>query len=150
MPDHRESDTHGNNQREARPTARKSAPEDEISTLQWIASGLGLLVVIGAFGLILYDVFVPDAPPNLKVHMTRIVPLAGRYLVEVTVSNDGGSTAASVAVQGTLYKGDKTFETASTTYDYVPAYSEAAGGMFFTYDPRAYKFKLEANAYQEP
>ncbi|MDQ4146647.1 MAG: hypothetical protein M3120_02965, partial [Pseudomonadota bacterium] len=66
--------------------------------LEWIASALGLMLVVSALGLIVYDAFVPDTPPQLRAETTRIMPFQGRYLVEVMIRNNGGLTAAQVNV----------------------------------------------------
>jgi uncharacterized protein (TIGR02588 family) len=145
MPDHRPSDT----QRSAHQTDRK-APKNTIPVLEWIASALGLMLVVGALGLIVYDAFVPDTPLQLTAETTRIMAFEGRYLVEVMIRNNGGLTAAQVNVEGTLKQRGKKIEVASTTFDYVPAYSSAKGGLFFTHNPRTYPLQLRANAYQEP
>ena len=145
MPDHRPSDTQwGAHQ------ADREAPKERIPVLEWIASALGLMLVVGALGLIVYDAFVPDTPPQLTAETTCIMPFEGRYLVEVMIRNNGGLTAAQVNVEGTLKQRGKTIEVASTTFDYVPAYSSAEGGLFFTHNPRTYQLQLKANAYQEP
>ncbi len=101
-------------------------------------------------GLILYDAFDEDTLPQLKAQAGPITLVNGRYLVQIIVRNHGGSSAAAVNVQGTLKRDGKTIERSSTTFDYVPAHSNAKGGLFFTQDPRAYELQLEAKAYMEP
>ena len=87
---------------------------------------------------------------KLQAHVERWLQIDSRYLVEIVVTNTGGSTAARVKVEGTLRKGERTVETASTTFDYVPAHSQARGGMLFTHDPGAHDMTVEPKAYTEP
>ncbi len=92
-----------------------------------------------------------------RVHLPRLwaaghgVTLIGdRYLPEFTVYNDGGASAAMVNIAGGLKRDGKTIESASVTFDYVPAHSSASGGMLFARDPRSFQIRLGAKAYMEP
>ncbi len=132
-----------------------ASQEDRVSetktpALEWIASALGLILVVGSLGLILYDAFDQDTLPRLEARAGPVISVNSRHLVQVTVWNRGGSTAAMVNIQGVLRRGTKTIETAATTFDYVPAHSSTEGGMFFTHNPRAYQLQLKANAYMDP
>ncbi len=129
---------------------KNRASENKTPALEWIAAALGLILLVGSLGPILYDAFDQDTPPRLEAQAGPVVSVGSRYLVQVTVWNHGGSTTAAVNVEGTLKQNGKTIETASTTFDYVPAHSSTKGGMFFTHNPRAYRIQLEANAYMEP
>lgn len=61
MPDHRPSETQwGTHQID------RKAPKERIPVLEWIASALGLMLVVSALGLIVYDAFVPDTPPSAE------------------------------------------------------------------------------------
>jgi uncharacterized protein (TIGR02588 family) len=122
----------------------------KVPPLEWATALLGLILAAGSIGLILYDAFDQDTPPKLHTHIERWLQIDSRYLVEIVVTNTGGSTAARVKVEGTLRKGERTVETASTTFDYVPAHSQTRGGMLFTYDPGAHDMTLEPKAYTEP
>ncbi len=55
-----------------------------------------------------------------------------------------------VNIAGGLKRDGKTIESASVTFDYVPAHSSASGGMLFARDPRSYQIRLGAKAYMEP
>ncbi|UEM18599.1 hypothetical protein JL100_015890 [Skermanella mucosa] len=121
-----------------------------VPPLEWATALLGLVMTVGSVGLILYDAFDQDTPPMLKAHVERHLRIEGRHLVEFVVVNDGGSTAAKVTVEGTLGKGGTAVETASTTFDYVPAHSQARGGVLFDHDPGTHDLAFEAKSYTEP
>lgn len=142
MSDRHPTDAHGAEQQQA--AARRSP------ALEWIVSLLGFVLVAGLIGLLFYDAFEPGTPPQLQAKAGRVTPMGDRYHVAVTVTNDGGTTAASVKVEGWLERNGETIETASTTYDYVPADSKAEGGVLFTRDPRTHRLRLEASAYASP
>ncbi|WP_158044815.1 hypothetical protein [Skermanella pratensis] len=118
--------------------------------LQWATALLGLVMTVGSIGLILYDAFDQDTPPKLQAHAERHSRIHGRHLVEFVVTNDGGATAARVTVEGTLGRAGTTLETASVTFDYVPAHSQTRGGMLFDHDPGTNDVTLEAKSYTEP
>jgi uncharacterized protein (TIGR02588 family) len=122
----------------------------KVPPLEWATALLGLILAAGSIGLILYDAFDQETPPKLHAQVEQLLRIDNHYLVKIVVTNDGGSTAAKVKVEGRLRKGEKTVETASTTFDYVPAHSQARGGMLFTYDPGAHDMTLEPKAYTEP
>lgn len=141
MPDHSESD---------KQQTGRNGGEHKAPALEWIASALGLILVTGSIGLILYDALDQDTLPQLNAEAGSVSAVGGRYLIEITVRNHGGSTAASVNVEGALKRGGKTLETASATFDYVPAHSQTTGGMLFSHDPRQYRLELDATAYMDP
>jgi uncharacterized protein (TIGR02588 family) len=122
----------------------------EIPMLEWIASGLGLVFVIGSASAILYYAADQDLPPRLRAEAMHIASVPSGFLVQVAVHNDGGAAAAAVTVEGSLQRDGKTIDEATTTFDYVPAHSTANGGLVFSHDPRRHQLELEANAYMDP
>ncbi|UEM01840.1 hypothetical protein JL101_017745 [Skermanella rosea] len=122
----------------------------QVPPLEWATALLGLAMMVGSIGLILYDAFDQDTPPKLQAHAERHSTIDGRHLVEFVVTNDGGATAARVTVEGTLGKAGTAVETASVTFDYVPAHSRTRGGMLFDHDPGTHDVTFEAKSYTEP
>ncbi len=122
----------------------------DIPALEWGAAVLGLVLIVGSIAGLLYGAFEQDTPPNLRAESGRIIPVSGRYLVQVKVRNHGGTTAASVLLEGKLQRDAKTIEVAAALFDYVPAHSMTEGGLFFTHDPRAYELRLETKSYEKP
>jgi len=123
----------------------------KVPLLEWIVSLLGLVLVIGTSGMMIYYAFYQQGtPPRLWAAGHGVTLIGDRYLPEFTVYNDGGASAAMVNVAGRLRRDENTLESASVTFDYVPAHSSASGGMYFTRDPRTHQFRLDADAYIEP
>ena len=117
----------------------------------WIIASIGLVLVVGSAGFMLYRAFaVPPSPPVLVVEVDEITPSGNGYLVRILVTNTGGSSAAGLVVEGELKYGDTAVETRSVTLDYVPLGSQRRAGLFFNKDPRTHTLQVQAKAYQQP
>jgi len=124
--------------------AKRQPPRTPL--LEWIASGLGLLLIIGVTAVIARDAFngSADMAPDVTVAATRVRPSGTGFLVEFEARNVSPITAAQLTVEGKLPGG----ETSTATIDYVPGRSVRRGGLFFSEDPRG--VKLRALGYQDP
>jgi uncharacterized protein (TIGR02588 family) len=91
-----------------------------------------------------------DSPPQVAVYTDAIFPLDHGYLVQIRAVNQGGTTAAQLAVEGKLTGENGRAETSETVIDYVPSHSYRQGGLFFSQDPRKYPLQLRAKGYAEP
>jgi uncharacterized protein (TIGR02588 family) len=84
----------------------------------------------------------------------RILAVESGYLVEIRARNEGGSTATTVEVEGTLKSNDdsqaEAVETSSTTFDYIPSHSIRQGGLFFQENPEQYHLEVQAKGYSKP
>ena len=119
--------------------------------LAWVASGVGLVLALGAIGLMLYEqIRGGSAPPAIIVQAERIVPTGSGYTVEFLARNIGHETAAQVRIEGALKHGGAIQEIGTALIDYVPEQSERRGGLFFTHDPRQAELELRATGYSEP
>ena len=117
----------------------------------WGIGLLGLLLVLGSIGFMLYEAIAGDSsPPDVIVEIESILPARNGFLVEFRVINEGGSAAAGLTVEGELRNGVEIVETSNTTIEYVPSRSEREGGLFFTLDPRGYDLQLRAKGYENP
>ena len=117
----------------------------------WGIGLLGLMFILGSIGFMLYEAAAGDSsPPDVTVHVDRIIPAQNGFLVELRVVNEGGSTAAGLTVQGELRNGNEILETSDTTVEYVPSHSERQVGLFFTLDPQQYELQLRAKGYETP
>lgn len=129
---------------------------EERAALPWperVAALLGLLLVLGALGLLLYEGLSGDgAPPDIEIRVEsiRAQPSGSGYLVEIVAANRGGQTGAEVRVSGELLQDGQAVETSTAVFDYIPDRSERRGGLFFRRDPRAYALQLRATGYVEP
>jgi uncharacterized protein (TIGR02588 family) len=117
----------------------------------WGIALLGLALVLGSIGFMLYEAAAGDSsPPDVTLRVDSILPTRNGFLVEFRAINEGGSTAEGLTVEGELGNGTEVMETSNTTIEYVPSHSERKGGLFFTSDPRQYKLQLRAKGYEKP
>lgn len=119
--------------------------------LEWIAGGIGLLLVLALLGVIGREALAgeSDQLPAIEVRVMRVEPVSSGFVVEFEAANRTGGTAAAVEIGGELEAGDET-ETSGAVLDYVPAHGRVKGGMFFTHDPRRYKLEIRALGFQTP
>jgi uncharacterized protein (TIGR02588 family) len=114
--------------------------------LEWIASAIGLLLILGVMAVIARDAFngSADMAPEVTVTATRVRQSGAGYLVEFEARNVSPVTAAQLVVEGKLPGG----ETSTATIDYVPGRSARRGGLFFSAEPNG--VALRALGYQDP
>lgn len=119
--------------------------------LEWLAGGLGLLLVLLTAGVVFQEALFGDrSPPAVTVEARQVHAVKGGWLVEIEVINSGGTPAAQVAVEGELTLAAKAPETAEASFDYVPDHSRRRGGLFFADDPRRGQLSLRAKGYAQP
>lgn len=127
--------------------AAKGPSSAKVPALEWLAAGLGALVVAALVALLGREAIGArdEVPPILSVAAVRVIPTPAGHVVEVRVANASGQTAAAVQVEGTL--GD---ETAGASIDYVAGRSDARAGLIFSADPRAGGLELRVTGYELP
>lgn len=119
--------------------------------LAWSASGVGLLLAVGGIGYILWDgISRGGQPPSVQVEAERIVERQPGYIVEIRATNQSGSTAATVVIEGELKRDGQTIETSEATFDFIPGGSERRGGLYFTQDPRQLELEFRPKGYTRP
>lgn len=124
---------------------------DRTSPLEWLVAGVSALLVLAAVGFLLRDALgPPQSPPRIRVEVDSVVPGGSGYLVELSVHNRGGTTAAALVIEGALRGDGGEVETSEVTIDYVPARGTRRGGLFFTGDPRAGRLRLRPMGYARP
>ena len=136
---------------ETQEESNENQKEDSPSVLEWIFAGLGLLIVAGAVGFMIYrGATKGDAPPQVKIEVESITQTGDHHTVSFRVSNTGDTTAAALTIEGELRSGDKSEETSDVTLTYLPAQSVRRGSLFFTKDPNAYQFQIRAKGFEHP
>lgn len=120
--------------------------------LEWAAAAVGLLLVVGSIGFVLYKAAAETGiPPILTVTADSVTPVENGWLVKFTLENKGEKNAADVAVEGKIrQEGAEDPETSTITIDYAPANSKREGGLFFSVNPAEHKLELRALGYREP
>jgi uncharacterized protein (TIGR02588 family) len=135
----------------ARSTSQKQQEKDAIPIWEWIVAGVGLLLVSGVIGFLLYEAFTGSRlPPDVKLSVDSVVEIRNGFLVRITAVNEGGMTAEGVIVEAELRSGTEPVERSRTTIDYLPPRSEKKAGLFFTRDPRQLDLQVRPLGYEEP
>jgi uncharacterized protein (TIGR02588 family) len=120
-----------------------------ISRWEWAAAFVASALVLAVIGALLVDARKERTPPDLTVTVDRVTAEQSTFLVQFTVTNHGGMTAAEVIVEGELRTEGKP-ERSEATFDYVPGQSKRRGGLFFTTDPAKGALTLRPLGYREP
>jgi|GEM_PF-184893 len=113
--------------------------------LQWIGAGLGMLVTLGAIGVILVEAMAPARPVAFSVAVREVRPTEGGWIAEVEVGNRGSTAAAGVTLEGMAGE-----QTAAATLDYVPGDGEATAFLRFPRDPRTAPPVVVVTGWSEP
>ncbi|TDU64348.1 uncharacterized protein (TIGR02588 family) [Prosthecobacter fusiformis] len=122
----------------------------EIPLAEWIASGVGLLLVAATVGYLAYAAATQeDGPPDIRVEVLAVQPLRHGYVAQFRAINEGQQAASDVHITGVLGQGAESEESAAVL-DFLPAGSEKGGGLFFTRDPSASPLTLRATGFQKP
>lgn len=129
----------------------EKSKEEKPSSLEWIVAAVGILLVSGAIGFLIYrGATKGDLPPKLKIEVLSIVKADENYVVKFRVINAGEITAAGLTIEGELKNGEKSEETSDVTMTYIPSQSTRRGGLIFTKNPNEYQLQIRAKGYEQP
>lgn len=134
---------------------KKQAGQREDSTgpaprtkAEWVSLMISLLLLAGVVGTVITLWLRPaDNPPHFRIERGQVRNDAEHYHLPVTVINNGDAAGAQVTIEGTL-RGTNAAETATTTFDFVPARSRVAGVLVFSSEPTAATVRVVS--YQRP
>ncbi len=119
--------------------------------LEWVAAGVGLILILATLGVIGAEALRADkTPPRFSIRALEVTPTTGGFLMRIEVRNTGGSPAAGVVVEGQLDAAGAESETVETTFDLVADHSSREGGLYFERDPRQGQVTLRAKSYVDP
>ena len=125
--------------------------KQQVPWLEWLASAIGLLLVLGIFGVIGWQAFNgATMPPAIIVEIKSVTPVEGGHRVLFRARNAAGDAAAQVEIEGTVSTAGSDPETSRVVLDYIPGYSERQGGLFFSRDPRSGALSLRATGFADP
>lgn len=114
------------------------------SQAEWISLGIALTLLTGVVATVVALWLRPSQPAEFTVERGEVRAANNQYYLPITVRNKGDATAAQVTVEGML----GTEETFTTTFDFVPARSNAEGVLIFSQEPAAATVRVVS--YQEP
>ena len=107
-----------------------------IPVWSWVAAALGLILVAGSVGFMLYQHFAEDrTPPLVAIEVQSVVPSGDGYVVTIDVTNRGSAVASGLVIEGVLNDTATAVETSTITIDYVPSGSHRQAGLYFSRDP---------------
>lgn len=132
-------------------TTSSENKNQEIPFLEWLKAAIGLILVVGALGFIIYKAVTNGhEPPIIKVSYGAVEKNEAGYLVKLEVENSGDETAADVVIEGKLTKDIEEIETSAVTFDYAPSHSKRSGGLYFKNNPNEFDFEISPKGYQKP
>ena len=127
-------------------TTAKRAKAQQIPALEWIAGGVGLLIVAGTLAFIGYEIYLGERDlPDLRVVVERAIPRNGGHSVRVVVRNIGRHPAQTVIIEGVA--GNVRSE---AQVDYVAGQSSAAAILVFPQAPDPATLRVRVVGYAMP
>lgn len=119
--------------------------------LEWTVFGLGLALVAGTLGFLVYDgATIGDRPPAIEVRLGETRPTGHNFIVPVTLSNHGDETAEGVTVEVTLDADGGETERAEFTVAFLPRRATREGWVAFRTDPRTARLTPRVLGYEQP
>jgi uncharacterized protein (TIGR02588 family) len=126
-------------------------PVPPVPWLEWAACGIGLLLVLGVFGVIGWQAVQGSAaPPAITVEVESVAAVAGGHRVLFRARNTADEAAAQVEIAGSVATAGSAPETSRVVLDYLPGHSARQGGLFFTQDPRSGSLTVRATGFATP
>lgn len=123
--------------------------------LEWTVFSVGLLLLLVTSGYLVWQALSHGhQPAALTVTLGEPWAPAGvqppHYIVPITVSNDGGQTAAEVDIVVELVEGGKSIERRELTFAFVPHLSSRSGALTFEHRPQTDQLSARVLGYLEP
>ena len=129
----------------------KNGRSNTTPALEWMIGALGLILVLGTIGFLIYHALKDkNTPPDLSVQTDAVIKIENGYFVKFSVYNKGDDNAADVVVEAKIKQNGEDLETSSVTIDYAPSDSKREGGLFFTKNPGEGIFEIRALGYTKP
>lgn len=126
----------------------------EKNRLEWAVFGIGLVLVLGTIGVLLWDTARSgDDPPDLTVELgppQRRHRSNQGWAVPVTVRNRGGETAVGVRIKVVLELPGGSREEAELDVAFVPRGSQRQGWIHFLHPPASGRLVGWVAGYEQP
>ncbi|HVL29203.1 MAG TPA: hypothetical protein VM326_00615 [Sphingomicrobium sp.] len=115
--------------------------------LEWVAAALGLAIAVALIGIIAREALAgrDGDLPVLAARVEGIEAMPGGQIVRVVVTNDSGSTAAAVEIEGKAGE-----EIIHASIDYVPGHGQARAALLFKRNLRADDLTVRVTGFQLP
>ncbi len=120
------------------------------SVAEWTTFGLSCAVVVVVVALVGFQVTQPQRPASAVATVVGTSQQSdGRYVVQVAVRNDGGSTAANVQVVAELTVGASTSES-DQVVDFLAGQEQADLAFVFDDDPATGELEVAVASFAAP
>ena len=120
------------------------------AALEWVASGVALLLVVATLGYLVWHAAQPTRPVTLTMSPGPLERRLERYYQQVEVRNLGSESAGQVQLRGTLRRDGRVIEETTGQLDGVPADSARSTTLVFREDPASATLNLDIGSYGEP
>ena len=116
---------------------------------EWVVFAAGAVLVAATLAYLAYDgATLGDAPPSIEVQVGAPERRAQNFIVPVTISNRGDSTAEGVQVEVVLRGAVE--ERGEFVVAFLPRGAKREGWVAFQSDPRAGELKARVVGYEKP
>ena len=130
-------------------TKKNVGKKFEKNWLEWCVFGVGLVLVLGTLGFLVYDgAKTGDAPARIEIELKEPSAAGQGFQVPVVVSNRGDVTAGDVHIEVTLEGGEA--ERSEFRIAFLPRRSTREGVVTFHTDPRAGRLRARVLGYEKP
>ncbi len=120
--------------------------------LEWVVFTVGLALVAGVLGYLVYDgLTMGDAPPDIEVRLGTPEQRGASFIVPVSVTNRGDTTAEGVAIEVVQQRGDgQEGERGEFEVAFLPRRATREGWVTFKTDPRRTPLTARVLGYEKP
>lgn len=106
------------------------------SPWEWVIAGVGGVMICAVIGYMVWaGLTTREGLPELELAQMGTTRAGTSYLVEVSVRNQGPTTAASAQIEGQIEGPEGALEASEATVDFVPPYSSRTVFLQFSKDP---------------
>ena len=119
--------------------------------LEWVVFAIGLLLIAGIFGFLMYDALtLGDAPPTMAIQVGQPEQQGQHVIVPVTVTNHGDQPAEGVVIE-VIYEGEPEQQQAQFEIAFLPRSATGEGwASFQASSAEIGQFKARVIGYQKP
>jgi uncharacterized protein (TIGR02588 family) len=130
----------------------RESPSNHRSSAEWISFTIALILLGIVVGLITYSWIIQDyKPPILEVETSsQIRQVNDQFYVPFTVTNQGGTTVASVEIVAELRFKGEVQQQGSQQISFLSSGEVQSGAFIFSHNPQAGQLVVRVASYQLP